>query len=73
MKRRELMLLLLGGALTTSRGLRAQQKAMPAIGLLTGGAPDPATPGPTAFRQGLRVALIRCPHCPPTSSAARST
>jgi hypothetical protein len=31
-------------------------KAMPVIGFLTGGAPDPATPGPTAFRQGLSEA-----------------
>jgi putative ABC transport system substrate-binding protein len=57
MKRRELILLLLCGALTTSRGLRAQQKAMPVIGFLTGEPSDPAaSPGLTAFRQGLSEA-----------------
>src|SRR6266851_2176055 len=29
---------------------------MPVIGFLTGGAPDPAAPGPTAFRLGLSEA-----------------
>ena len=36
MRRRELMLLL-GGAMTAARGLRAQQKAMPVIGYLNSG------------------------------------
>jgi hypothetical protein len=36
MKRREL-LLLLGGAMTAARSLRAQQKAMPVVGILGGG------------------------------------
>ena len=54
MKRRELMLLLLGGALTTSRGLRAQQKAMPVIGFLSAGSPN--APLVAAFRQGLTEA-----------------
>jgi putative tryptophan/tyrosine transport system substrate-binding protein len=52
MNRRELMLLL-GGAITSTRPLLAQQKAIPVIGFLTGGAPDPTAPDPTAFRQGL--------------------
>jgi putative ABC transport system substrate-binding protein len=55
--RREAMLLLLSGAMTAApHALHAQQKAMPVVGLLTGGAPDPTTPGPTAFRQGLSEA-----------------
>src|SRR6266446_6606250 len=53
MRRRDLIILL-AGAMTAARALRAQQKAMPVIGFLTGGAPDPtASPGLTAFRQGL--------------------
>ena len=55
MKRRDL-LLLLGGALTAARALRAQQKAMPVIGFL--GAFPPAMNAQieleqAAFRQGL--------------------
>ena len=52
MKRREL-LLLLGGALMTARGLCAQQKAMPVIGFLSSGSPGPFAPFVAAFRQGL--------------------
>jgi putative ABC transport system substrate-binding protein len=53
MRRRELMPLLLGGALTAAPALRAQQKAMPVIGYLSGGAPGPYAPNVAAFRQGL--------------------
>ncbi len=52
MTRRELMLLL-GGALTTARALRAQQRTMPVIGLL--GSTSPGGPFAlyvAAFRQG---------------------
>ena len=49
MTRREL-LLLVGGAVTASRALRAQQKAMPVIGFLSVGSPGPLV---VAFRQGL--------------------
>jgi putative tryptophan/tyrosine transport system substrate-binding protein len=52
MRRREL-LLLLGGALTEARSLRAQQKAVPVIGYLSAGSPDPSAQSLTAFRQGL--------------------
>jgi putative ABC transport system substrate-binding protein len=52
MRRRELMLLL-GGAMTMAPNLRAQQKAMPVIGYLNAGSPDPSAQSLTAFRQGL--------------------
>jgi ABC-type uncharacterized transport system substrate-binding protein len=52
MRRRELMLLL-GGAMTAARALRAQQKAMPVIGFLSSGSPGPGAPNLPAFRQGL--------------------
>ena len=52
MKRRDLVLLL-GGALTSARVLRAQQKAMPVIGFLHGTSPGFSAPYVTAFRQGL--------------------
>jgi putative tryptophan/tyrosine transport system substrate-binding protein len=51
-RRRELMLLL-GGALTAARSLRAQQKAMPVIGFLNGRSPGEAASIVAAFRQGL--------------------
>ena len=51
MRRREL--LLLGGAMTLARALRAQQKAMPVIGWLDGGSSGPNSSSGTAFRQGL--------------------
>jgi putative ABC transport system substrate-binding protein len=52
MRRREL-LLLLGGAMTASRALRAQQTAMPVIGFLHFAAPGPFAAQLVAFRQGL--------------------
>jgi putative ABC transport system substrate-binding protein len=54
MRRRELMLLL-GGAMTAARSLRAQQKATPVIGFLSAGSPGPSAYAPYAgaFRQGL--------------------
>ncbi len=52
MRRRELVLLL-GGAMTASRALRAQQKALPVIGYLGIASPVPAAPFLAAFRQGL--------------------
>jgi len=52
MIRREVMLLL-AGAMTVARGLRAQQKAMPVIGYLDGTSPGPGAPLVAAFRQGL--------------------
>ena len=52
MNRREL-LLLLGGAMTAARALRAQQKAMPVIGVLSSGSPDPNASFWAAFRRGL--------------------
>jgi len=52
MKRREL-LLLLGSAMITAPGVRAQQKAIPVIGYLSATAPGPSGPFLAAFRQGL--------------------
>jgi len=53
MRRREL-LFLLGGVMAAARALRAQQKAMPVIGLVTGG--SLSVPFVAAFNQGLREA-----------------
>jgi putative ABC transport system substrate-binding protein len=52
MRRRELMLLL-GGAMTTARALRAQQKAMPVIGYLSQRSPADSASIVAAFREGL--------------------
>ena len=52
MRRRELMLLL-GGAMTAPRALRAQQKAMPVIGFLGSALARPECADVAAFRQGL--------------------
>jgi putative tryptophan/tyrosine transport system substrate-binding protein len=50
-RRRELVLL--GAAMITARALRAQQKAMPAIGFLSSGSADSGAFRVTALRQGL--------------------
>jgi putative tryptophan/tyrosine transport system substrate-binding protein len=52
MRRRELMLLL-GGALTAARALRAQQKAMPVIGYLGNISLSAGAPNLAGFHQGL--------------------
>src|SRR5882724_7877981 len=52
MRRRELMLLL-GGAMTGVRAARAQQKALPVVGVLSSGSPGPFAPYVAAFHQGL--------------------
>ena len=52
MRRREAMLLL-GGMMTTPRLLRAQQKAMPVIGYLSGSFAGAQAPYVAAFHQGL--------------------
>jgi putative tryptophan/tyrosine transport system substrate-binding protein len=53
--RREL-LLLLGGAMTAPRALRAQEAAMPVIGFLSSVSPGPLAAFVSAFRQGLSEA-----------------
>jgi putative ABC transport system substrate-binding protein len=55
MKRREL-LLLLGVAATVPHASRAQQKAMPVIGFLSGASPRSRAPFMTAFHEGLSEA-----------------
>jgi putative tryptophan/tyrosine transport system substrate-binding protein len=52
MNRRDLILGL-GGALVWPLVARAQQKAMPVIGFLASGSPDPNSPNLAAFHQGL--------------------
>jgi hypothetical protein len=51
MKRR--CVLRLGGAMTVVRDLRAQQKAMPVIGYLSGSSAGPSASNVAVFRQGL--------------------
>jgi putative tryptophan/tyrosine transport system substrate-binding protein len=46
-------MLLLGGAITGARVVRAQQKAMPVIGFLASTSRRPAEPSVPAFREGL--------------------
>jgi putative ABC transport system substrate-binding protein len=55
MIRRE-FLLLLGGAVTATRGLSAQQKAMPVIGFLGSASAGSMAANVAAFREGLRQA-----------------
>jgi putative ABC transport system substrate-binding protein len=55
MKRRELMLLLLGAAIIApSRTLRAQQKPMPVVGFLSAFSPGPNPLGTGPYAQGLK-------------------
>jgi putative tryptophan/tyrosine transport system substrate-binding protein len=51
--RRRTFVLVLSGAMTAARGLRAQQKAMPVIGFLSSGSTDKFAPYFAAFRTGL--------------------
>ncbi len=46
-------MLLVGGAFTAARALRAEQKAMPVIGFLSSASPSPFAPFLAAFHQGL--------------------
>jgi putative tryptophan/tyrosine transport system substrate-binding protein len=52
MKRRE-FILALGGAAASPLAARAQQRAMPMVGLLIGGWPEPFAPALVGFRRGL--------------------
>jgi putative ABC transport system substrate-binding protein len=54
-RRRELMLLL-GAAMTAAHALRAQQKAMPVLGYLSGGSSGSLASYASAFREGLSEA-----------------
>jgi putative ABC transport system substrate-binding protein len=51
--RRRNFITFLGGAMIAAHALRAQQKALPVIGLLSSEAPGPSAPFAAAFRQGL--------------------
>jgi hypothetical protein len=53
MRRRDFVILLAGAMGGRPSAARAQQKAMPVIGFLNGGAPEPAALNVAAFRQGL--------------------
>ena len=53
MRRRDFTILLAGAMGGRPPAVRAQQKAMPVIGYLASGSPNPSAPGVTAFRQGL--------------------
>jgi putative tryptophan/tyrosine transport system substrate-binding protein len=53
MRRRDFIILLAGAIGGWPSGIRAQQKAMPMIGLLSSFSPGPSAPNVAAFRQGL--------------------
>jgi putative ABC transport system substrate-binding protein len=50
---RRQMLLVLGGSVIAARAVRAQQKAMPVVGVLSSDSPGPAAANVAALRQGL--------------------
>jgi putative ABC transport system substrate-binding protein len=55
MRRRELIFFLCSAAVATPRAARAQQKAMPVIGLMASSSPGPYAKQLDGFRQGLAV------------------